>query len=276
MRLALCNEVLRELPFERQCTVAAELGYESLEIAPFTLSEEPHRLAAQRIVELRRAIANAGVTVSGLHWLLVCPEGLSITSPDTARRERTADVLFRLIELCAELGGGVLVHGSPRQRVVEDADTWEDAYARAREVFAEMARAAEGAGVVYCIEPLSRAETQFINTVAEAARLVDEIENPHFRTMIDTSAAGQVENEPVSDLIREWLPSGRIAHIQLNDTNRRAPGQGQDDFVAILRAIKDCDYRGVLAVEPFVYQPDGPTVAARAAGYLHGIWDALP
>ena len=43
-RLALCNEVVRELAFADQCALAKGLGYDGLEIAPFTLSDEPHRL----------------------------------------------------------------------------------------------------------------------------------------------------------------------------------------------------------------------------------------
>ena len=65
---------------------------------------------------VRRACADAGVAVSGLHWLLVAPKGLSITTADRAVRERTLDVMRRLVELCADLGGAYLVHGSPAQR----------------------------------------------------------------------------------------------------------------------------------------------------------------
>lgn len=93
--------------------------------------------------------------------------------------------------------------------------------------------------------------------------------------MIDTSAAALTEDMPVPDLIRHWLPSGHIAHIQVNDSNRRAPGQGEDDFPAIFRAMRDAGYNGVVSVEPFVYRPDGPLTAARAAGYVRGILEAL-
>jgi len=145
----------------------------------------------------------------------------------------------------------------------------------AGETLTAAARAAEKAGLVYCIEPLARHETNFVNTVAEAAKLVDEIGSPAFRTMIDTSAAGLTESAPVADLIRKWLPTGKIAHIQLNATNRRGPGQGTDAFAPILSALKRMKYGGVAAVEPFIYEPDGPTTAAIAIGYVRGILEAL-
>lgn len=275
MRLSLCNEVIRELDFAAQCDMAAKLGYAGLEVAPFTLSDEPHRLPAGRRSELRRAAADAGIVVTGLHWLLVKPEGLSLNTPDDAVRRRTVDVIERLVGLCADLGGTVMVHGSPKQRAIpegEDAAAWRG---RALDTLAAAARAAEKAGVVYCIEPLSRHETNFVNTVAEAVQVVDAIASPAFRTMIDTSAAGLTEATPVADLVRKWMPTGKIAHVQLNDTNRRGPGQGSDAFGPILSALKRTKYAGVAAVEPFIYEPDGPTTAAVSIGYVRGILETV-
>ena len=191
MKLSLCNEVLRELEFARQCALAAELGYRGLELAPFTLGEEAYRMPAPQRAQLRRAVQEAGIAVSGLHWLLVAPPGLSITSADDAVRERTLEVLRRLIELCAELGGDYLVHGSPAQRRVGDQADPAAAAARAEAIWAAVAADAAAAGVVYCIEPLARPEADFVNTIAEAADIVQRIGAPALRTMIDTSAAGR-------------------------------------------------------------------------------------
>ncbi len=263
------------MPFAAQCDFAAALGFDGLELAPFTLSDEPHRLPAEAREEMRQQAEQAGLQITSLHWLLLTPKGLSVTSPDAEVRRQTLEVLHGLVQLCADLGGSVLVHGSPAQRSVPEGATWDEAYARAREIFAAVASAAAAAGVTYCIEPLARNETNFINSLAEAGALIDDIGSPAFRTMIDTSAAGQAETESVPDLIRQWWPTGKIAHIQLNDTNRRAPGQGDDDFVAILAALDEVGYDRVAAVEPFVYEPDGPTTAARAIGFLRGIQEAL-
>ncbi|MCW0234871.1 MAG: sugar phosphate isomerase/epimerase [Ferrovibrio sp.] len=270
MRLSLCNEVLAGRPFVAQCALAAELGYDGLEIAPFTLSDDPLTLNAAERRVIRRAVEEAGLAVTGLHWLLVAPRGLSLTDPDPAMRRRTREAIQALCELCADLGGRYLVHGSPAQRRLPDRDI-HAAKGWALEAFGVAARAAEKAGVTYCLEPLAPRETNFVNTVGEAVGIVEYIGSNAFKTMIDCSAAGLAESESVPALIKRWLPTGLIAHVQVNDPNRKGPGQGEMDFVPIIAALKSGDYAGDIGVEPFIYEPDGPGVAAHAIHYLRPI-----
>ena len=274
MRIALCNEVLADMPLERQCEYAAGLGYDGLEIAPFTLSASPEKISTAEAAKIRATVEASGLVVTGLHWLLVKPEGLSLTDPDAAVRARTLAVMTHLVGLCAELGGAVLVHGSPKQRPIAPGDTHAIALARLRDAMAQIALTAARVGVIYCIEPLSRQETALVNTIAEAAELVRSIDHPNLKTMIDCSAAGQTETDGIPALIERWLPTGLIAHIQVNDPNRRGPGQGEMKFAPILAALKRHNYAGAIAVEPFDYWPDGPAVAAFAAGYLRGLIEA--
>ncbi len=273
MRISLCNEVLAGLPFAAQCAMAAELGYDGVEIAPFTLSDDPLSLSAAERKVVRRTVEEAGLAVTGLHWLLVTPKGLSITDTDPAVRRRTREMMQGLCELCADLGGRYLVHGSPAQRQLPERDI-HAAKGYALEAFRYAARAAEKAGVIYCLEPLSRRETNFINTVAEAIGVVEGIGSNSFRTMIDCSAAGLAEAQSVPELIAQWMPSGLIAHIQVNDPNRKGPGQGEMDFAPIIAALKQHGYAGDLGVEPFIYEPDGPGVAAHSIRFLRDLMGA--
>ena len=275
MRIALCNEVIAPMPFPQQCEYAAKLGYDGLEIAPYTLSEEPHRMGAAQVAAARSAAQDAGVAVTGLHWLLVKPSGLSISARDEATRRRTVDVMLALVDLCAALGGRYLVHGSPQQRRVEAGEARSAALARAQECFAAVAERARKAGVVYCIEPLSPDQTPLINTLEEAAGLVAAIGSPGVKSMLDCSSAGRAEKDPLPALVERWVPKGLIAHVQLNDRNRRGPGQGEQRFAPLLGALRKHGYAGDLAVEPFDYVPDGPGAAARAIGYIRGILEAL-
>ncbi len=274
MKLSLCNEVLRDWSFARQCAFAAAVGYDALEIAPFTLGPDPRKLSPRRIAAVRAGLAAEGLKCSSLHWLLVAPQGLSITSADSAVRRETVEVMRVLCGLAAELGADVLVHGSPAQRKLPSARP-DAARHRAMDCLAAAADAAANAGVTYCIEPLAARETNFVNTVAEAVAMVESIGNPALKTMIDTCAAGKQEGDVVA-LIDRWLPSGHIAHIQVNDPNRRGPGEGDMAFAPVVAALQRQGYAGWVAVEPFIYQPDGPACAARAAGYMRALSEAAP
>ena len=275
MRIALCNEVIAPMPFPKQCEYAAKLGYDGLEIAPYTFSDEPHRMGSAQIASARAAATDAGIAITGLHWLLVKPAGLSITSRDDAVRRKTLDVMLAFVDQCAELGGRYLVHGSPHQRRIEAGDTRASAMARAQECFAAVAERAEKAGVVYCVEPLGSDQTPLINTLEEAAKVVDAIGSRALRSMLDCSSAGRMETAPLPALVEKWLPAGMIAHVQVNDRNRRGPGQGEQRFAPLFAALVKHGYEGDVAVEPFDYVPDGPAAAARAIGYIRGILESL-
>jgi len=272
MRISLCNEVVRDLDFAAQCTLAASLGYDGLEVAPFTLdAEAPHLLPASRRVELRRAAAESGTAITSLHWLLVAPAGLSITSADAALRAKTLDVMERLVGLAADLGATLLVHGSPGQRRVEaDGDAQ-----RAEEAMAKASGFAAQHGVTYCVEPLDPGQTNWCTGVAQGAAIVERIGNPALKTMLDTCSAGNGESDSVVALLERFVPTGAIAHVHFNDRNKRGPGQGGDRFGPILAALKRTGYQGFAAVEPFDYVPDGPTSAARAIGYLRALEETL-
>lgn len=275
MKIALCNEVLRDLAFPAQCERAAALGYSGLELAPFTLGEQPHRLSADQRAQLRRAAADSGVAITGLHWLLLTPPGLSITTADPGVRETTIDILKRLVDLCADLGGEVLVHGSPKQRRVKADEDPLEAWNRARDLWETIARRAAQAGVLYCIEPLAAHDTNFINTIGAAVDMMEAVGNPSLRTMLDARAASHSESASLPQLVDRWLPLGAIAHVHLNDPSGLAPGQGAFNFGPTLQALRRHRYEGLVSVEPFEYSPDGSTAAARAIGYLQGVMEGL-
>jgi len=164
-----------------------------------------------------------------------------------------------------------LVHGSPKQRLIQNEQTHAEAIALATKFFEKAANSAHEFGVTYCIEPLSADQTPLINTLAQAIAIVQEINHPALKTMLDTSSAGLAETVPIADLIDQFFTSGHIAHVQLNDPNRRGPGQGDMQFGPILRALQRNNYQGAIAIEPFDYLPNGPACAARAIGYLTGL-----
>ncbi|MEY2621683.1 MAG: hypothetical protein RIT26_1503 [Pseudomonadota bacterium] len=275
-RFALCNEVLQPMSFEAQCRHAAALGYFGLEVAPFTLGSDPSEISPGLARQFRHIANDHGLVITGLHWLLVAPTGLSITDPSPSVVRRTRDVVRHLCDLCAELGGRYLVHGSPRQREPVAGQTHAQALKVATDFWAEAAQWAHAQDLVYCIEPLSPDQTSIVNTLAQALEIVTQVAHPALKTMLDTSSAGLSETLDIPQLIDMYAPTGHLAHVQLNDPNRRAPGQGQMRFGPILEALRRHHFDGPIAIEPFDYQPDGPGCAAFALGYLKGLQSDQP
>ena len=268
--IAFCNELIAaELPrLEDQARLARKLGAVGLELAPLTLADEPERMTDRAALALRDAVEGEGCRVTGLHWLLSGRDGASVTDP--AGQARAGDILRGLIDLCAALGGDVLVHGSPDQRRPLPGEDPARARARLAEIFAPLAELAGRAGVTYCIEPL--AESPVIHDVAEGLALADAVGHPAFATMIDTSAAGQVE-PPVADLIARHLPDPRVAHLHLNETTRGAPGTGPDPWDAILAAVARTGWSGPLTVEPFaLLHGSAEATFARAVETIEAHW----
>lgn len=274
MKISVCNELFEGWPIEKVFEYAAGLGYDGVEIAPYTLADSVRKISPKRRRAIRQAAETWGVEIVGLHWLLVKPKGLSINHPDEAIRTRTREYIKALIDLCADLGGRLLLHGSPRQRTVQEG--WDSALAReyAKETFRGCMELAQERKVFYCIEPLTRTNTNFINTVKEGVRFAREVGHPHFKLMFDCRSAS--ENEPsVTDALASALKSRMLCHVHVNDANGRGPGFGQTRFLPILRTLKENHYRGYISVEVFHFDPDPRTIASRSIGYLRGILETL-
>ena len=275
MKISICNELFKDWDIAKVFDYAAQLGYDGVELAPFTLGETASDITAAERKRIRAAALNAGIEIVGLHWLLVKPAGLYINHPHINVREATRNYLKELIDLCGDLGGKVLVHGSPQQRNVKEewdpVATWQ----HARETFQICAEAAQSRGVYYCLEALTTADTNFINTIDEAMRMVDEVDHPNFQTMLDCRSIHASTQSKLPRALKAALATGRLKHVHLNDPNGRGPGFGDLQFAPLLKILHEADYQGYVSVEVFDFAPDPQTIASRSIGYLHGILESL-
>lgn len=270
MNFALCNEMFGDRPIADVFSTVRKLGYTGIEIAPFTLmaGAEPfdaREIPAERIVEVRTLAEDAGLAVVGLHWLLAKTEGLYLTSPDADVRRRTAEYLRALAELCADLGGKILVLGSPQQRNLLPGVSYEDAEAYAVEVLHGALPACRQFDVTIALEPLGPAEGDFLLTAESAIRLIKLVDSPHCRLHLDVKAMAS-EKVPISDNIRasrEWL-----VHFHANDPNLLGPGMGDVDFEPIFAALQEIDYSGWVSVEVFKYEPSPDEIAKQSIEYM--------
>jgi sugar phosphate isomerase/epimerase len=265
MKYAICNETFDGWDHARVCDRVAELGYTGLEIAPFTLAPLVTDVTAARRSELRRQAEAAGVTILGLHWLLAKTTGFHLTTADPAVRRRTGEYLADLARAAADLGGNVLVLGSPLQRYVPDGLTVEQATANAADTITHCLPALDACGVTLALEPLGPAETNFLNTAAAAVALAARIGHPRVRLHLDVKAMA-TEAEPIPAVIR--ANAAHTAHFHANDPNRRGPGFGEVEFGPIFAALRETGYAGWVSVEVFDYSPDPDTIARESIRYM--------
>jgi sugar phosphate isomerase/epimerase len=268
VKFALCNELFGDAPFEETCRVAASMGYAGLEVAPFTLSEEPATIPAERRRALRETAARHGVELLGLHWLLVKPPGMYITSPDAAVRGRTSAFFRALVDLCADLGGNVMIIGSPKQRSLLPGVSLERAIGYAIEVLSPSLPVAAERGVTLAFEPLTPGDTDFVTTVDQAIALIDRVGHPNFRLNVDVRAMSS-ESKSVPDIIRS--ARGYIAHVQVNDPNNLGPGMGEVRYEPIVAALREVGYDGWLSVEAFDFSPGPGRIARESIAYLRRV-----
>ena len=262
MKFAICQELFEGWEWERQCRFIAEVGYAGIEVAPFALASRVGDVSPERRQQLKRQAEDHGLSVIGLHWLLAKTEGLHLTSADPAVRRATADYLIELTEACADLGGELMVFGSPKQRDLAPGMTHEVGLAHAEEVFRAALPALAKSGIRLCLEPLTPNETNFLNTCAQAQELIDRIDHPNFCLHQDVKAMRLGESKTVPELIAEY--AGRVGHFHANDTNLLGPGMGETDFVPIFAALARAKYPGWVSVEVFDYSPGCERIARES------------
>jgi sugar phosphate isomerase/epimerase len=265
MRYAICNETFEGWSHERVCRFVAELGYQGLELAPFTLAPRVTDVTADHRRRLREQAESCGLTIIGLHWLLARTTGLQLTSADAAVRKATAAYLGELARCCRDVGGRLLVFGSPAQRRVPAGATREQAADYAVDTFRQAAPILADCGVTLCLEPLSPPEADFLNTAAEGIALLDRLSHPNFQLHLDVKAMS-TDDAPAPELIRRH--AARTAHFHANDPNLRGPGFGSTEFVPIFRALRESNYGGWVSVEVFDYTPDPETIARESLRYM--------
>ena len=269
IRPAICNELFEGWTLARTCEVVKKLGYEGLEIAPFTLAPRITDFTADQRREARQIIADAGLATVGLHWLLAKTEGFHLTSPAAATRQRTAGYLRALAEATADLGGTLMVLGSPKQRDLAPGVTPEQGLEYAAEVLGAILPALDAAKVDLCLEPLGPAETNFLNSLAEADRLRAALDHPRVKLHLDVKAMSTDPGGTIPELIREYGPEAGHLHAQ-DPTTLQGPGMGPLDFGPILKAIAASGYAGWTSVEVFDFTPGAEAIASASIGTLRG------
>src|ERR1039458_5248934 len=238
-RYSMCNEAFEKWPFADACKSLRKAGHTGIEIAPFTLGEDPALVTAAQ----RRAYRD-----------IMESEGLSLTH------------VWSLIDLCADLGpDGVLVFGSPAQRASTGGLTREQATRNFVEGLAAMAPHARERGATILLEALPANQCDVVQTLDEAAAIVREIGSPFVQTMFDVHNAID-EVEPHAALVERHFES--IRHVHVNELDGRHYGAGDSYFPPLLDVLRRRAYAGWISLEVFDFTPGPERIAAESLRHL--------
>jgi D-psicose/D-tagatose/L-ribulose 3-epimerase len=271
-QLSVCNELYERRDFRETCQSIKRAGWDGIEIAPFTLMQNATQLPVEKRRQTRETIIDEGLEFVGLHWLTVGPPGIHVTTPDDAVRLRSWDYIRGLADLCADLRpvdqetGGVLVFGSPAQRRTTDGATRDEATKRFIDGVVSVIPQLEANGVTLLIEALPIDQCDVIQSLDEAAAIVDQLGSRNVQTMFDSHNAVD-EFEPHAVLVaRHW---DKIRHIHVNELDGSHPRQeGGYDFKPVLQAAKDRNYSGWVSMEVFDFAPGAEHIVTESMAYL--------
>lgn len=266
IKLGICNELFEGWEFGRVCATVKELGYDGLEIAPFTLVPRIEELSEGRRREIKAIVADAGLETIGLHWLLARTEGFYLTSPEPDVQRATGDYLASLAEATRDLGGSLMVLGSPKQRDLLPGVTYDQAVGYAIEVFERVLPVLDAVDVDLCLEPLAPNDTNFINTCDQAMDVIRKVDHPHLRLHMDVKAQSSELGVTVPELIERH--AARAGHFHAQDVNLQGPGMGEVDFGPIMRALVASGYDRWVSIEVFDFSPGAEETARRSMACL--------
>jgi sugar phosphate isomerase/epimerase len=270
-RYSICNEVFQKQEFAAACHAARQMGYTGLEIAPFTLADNIDDVSPARRKELRNILHSEGLLFAGMHWLLVTPKWLHITTADQSVRERSWEYFGKLVDFCGDLGGGVMVLGSPKQRGTQGISR-QEATKHLADGLARLAPRAAARHATISMEALDHSQTDVVNTLADAVAVVKQVNHPAIQTMFDFHNIPD-ETEPPEVLVRRFRPM--IRHVHINEMDGRHPGTGHFDFLPVLRVLKETKYTGWVSLEVFDFTPGAERIGSEAMAYMKKLETAL-
>lgn len=274
-KFAMCNECMGDDPWEDQCRVISQAGYNAIEIAPFTLVKEGvQEIDASGRRELKQVMDDYGLDCVGLHWLLTAPpKGLHFTGPDAALRSKSVDYMKALIDFTADLGGPYMIFGSPDQRSALDISV-EDACKNLAEGLSLCADHCQERDVKILIESVTKIQTNVVNTMAEAVEIVETIDHPYIRSMIDYHNTAD-ETDPMDKLIRDYIDY--IEHVQISEMDGRhlGTGDGSRTYASTFQTFKDMGYDGWISLEIFDFEPGGEVIANESMTVLKHLADGV-
>ena len=270
MKYAVCNELFGKMELSKAAEVCKKAGYEGIEIAPFTVfGSFSHADVKTGIQNIKQALTANDLAFAGFHWLLVDKrpdaEPMSLVSPEEALRNAALSRLKLLLSAAGELGGGVLVLGSPKQRNTAAGQSVSEATIMLRDCLLSLGDYAVSCNSTLLLEALDHSQCDVINTLAQAGELVNIIASPGISSMFDFHNCAD-ETESWEELIRRYAPI--IKHVHINEWDGGPPGCGSSDYIPAFKMLKEIDFNGWISMEIFSEPVNPAAVVADALAFM--------
>ncbi len=214
------------------------MGYDGVELPVFNLDLD-YASWGRRLDDL--GLERTAVTVRGVDD--------NPASPDAAVRALGVDHNRRALDCCRAVGATVLV--GPYHSALghftgngPTADEWKWGVESMRQV----AEHAGGVGVTLGLEALNRFECYLLNTHADSARFVRDVDHPNCRAMYDTFHAN-IEEKNIPEAIRACADV--LCHVHISENDRSTPGAGNVRWAENFNTLHEIGYDGWYVIEAF-------------------------
>ncbi len=235
----------------------AQAGYDYVEIN--VVRDLQPQLEQGEVAERLAAIQSCALPTPVACIFL--PGSFKLTGPevDEAILEAYVRTAFARAE---QTGVEIVVFGSGGARRIPDAFDHAQAWAQLVRFGRMIGPIAVDHGVTVAVEPLRHAECNVLNTVAESAQYVRDVDHPGVRLLVDAYHWAQ-NGEPAQSII-DAGPLLVHAHIATYE-NRLPPGQEECDFQPFFDALGAAGYGGRLSIEAQWEIDERSALAARTA-----------
>ena len=244
------NEPLR-ITFQR----LQKYGYDGVELVG-----EPQRYDVQEVKGLCQEFGLSVLSVLG--WS-IWPLERDLAHPDPQMRQKALEYASECVDLAVAVGAPLVVAipaSAGRTSPIGQPDSekaWKEAVAQEWDYAVESVKAAaayaEERGVLIAIEPINRYESFLVNNVDQGLRFVQEVNSEVVKLHLDAFHMNIEDNDPAEAARKA---GDLLVNMHISDSNRGAVGHGHTDFKAIVRALKEIDYQGILTMEPVPPIPD--------------------
>jgi len=220
------------------CEQLRQIGYDGVELPIFNLDLD-YAALGKRLDDL--GLGRTAVTIRN--------EADNPISGDASVRAKALEMNRRTLDVCAAAGVETLV--GPFHSAIgcfSGSGPTEDEWKWGVESMRKAAEYAGQVGVRLAVEALNRFECYFLNTHADAARFVREVNHPACGMMYDTFHAN-IEEKSVTQAV--MAGGDKLYHIHISENDRSTPGQGGVNWKENFDAIAASDYDGWLVIEAF-------------------------